>query len=243
MLMYGYVAKWKSRFVGWVALLSIIGEFVALSGVVGGSYVRLSAFFIFGMIGFVAWALMLNSDMMEEVRPVPDEFYKPLGAFNTTVRGVAPHVVEVETDSGAILFADADRVPEVACFPGSRVQVDAAVVVSPAGQGEVRADGVGVAMLLRVMGRWNNLVAAAEYELPLGSGVERFMSVVVCALIDGAIAYGLYNLSQWVGEASPWWYAARFFMAHVMFSAGATLFAATCDLDPTEGGKMRKALR
>lgn len=83
----------------------------------------------------------------------------------------------------------------------------------------------------------------AEYELPLGSGVERFMSVVVCALIDGAIAYGLYNLSQWVGEASPWWYAARFFMAHVMFSAGATLFAATCDLDPTEGGKMRKALR
>lgn len=89
MLMYGYVAKWKSRFVGWVALLSIIGEFVALSGVVGGSYVRLSAFFIFGVIGFVAWALMLNSDMMEEVRPVPDEFYKPLGAFNATVRGVA----------------------------------------------------------------------------------------------------------------------------------------------------------
>ena len=44
MLMYGYVAKWKSRLVGWVALLSIIGEFVALSGVVGGSYVRLSAF-------------------------------------------------------------------------------------------------------------------------------------------------------------------------------------------------------
>lgn len=70
MLMYGYVAKWKSRFVGWVALLSIIGEFVALSGVVGGSYVRLSAFFIFGVIGFVAWALMLKSDMMEEERPV-----------------------------------------------------------------------------------------------------------------------------------------------------------------------------
>lgn len=143
MLMYGYVAKWKSRFVGWVALLSIIGEFVALSGVVGGSYVRLSAFFIFGTIGFVAWALMLNSDMMEEERPVPDEFYKPLGAFNATVRGVAPHVIEVETDSGAVLFADTDMVPEVACFRGSRLQVDAAVVVSPAGQGEVRADGVG----------------------------------------------------------------------------------------------------
>lgn len=38
MLMYGYVAKWKSRFVGWVALLSIIGEFVACAGrVVPGS--------------------------------------------------------------------------------------------------------------------------------------------------------------------------------------------------------------
>ena len=143
MLMYGYVAKWKSRFVGWVALLSIIGEFVALSGVVGGSYVRLSAFFIFGMIGFVAWALMLNSDTMEEARPAPDEFYKPLGAFNATMRGVAPHAVEVETDSGAILFADADRVPEVACLRGSRVQVDASVVASPAGQSEVRADSVG----------------------------------------------------------------------------------------------------
>lgn len=73
--------------------------------------------------------------------------------------------------------------------------------------------------------------------------VKRGVGVIVCALIDGAIAYALYDLSQWVGEASPWWYAARFFMAHVMFSAGATLFAATCDLDPTEGGKMRKALR
>lgn len=64
---------------------------------------------------------------------MPGEFYKPLGAFNATVRGVAPHVIEVETDSGAILFADADRVPEVACLRGSRLQVDAAVVVSPAG--------------------------------------------------------------------------------------------------------------
>lgn len=36
--------------------------------------------------------------------------------------GVAPHVIEVETDSGAILFADADRVAEVACFRGSRVR-------------------------------------------------------------------------------------------------------------------------
>lgn len=143
MLLYGYVAKWKSRFVGWVALLSIIGEFVALSGAVGGSYVRLSAFFIFGMIAIVAGALMLSPDSMERARPVPDDFYKPLGTFNATVRGVAPHVIEVETDSGAILFADTDRVPEVACFRGSRVEVDASVVVSPAGQGDVRADGVG----------------------------------------------------------------------------------------------------
>lgn len=97
------------------------------------------------------------------------------------------------------------------------------------GVGQMSAAGgffaaiVAVVMLLRVMDSWNNVVAAAEYELPLGSGVARFMAVIVCALIDGAIAYALYDFSQWVGEASPWWYAARFFMAHVMFSACATL--------------------
>ena len=32
---------------------------------------------------------------------------------------------------------------EVACFRGARVEVDVAAVVSPAGQGDVRADGVG----------------------------------------------------------------------------------------------------
>lgn len=104
---------------------------------------RLSAFFIFGMIALVAGALMLSPDSMETVLPVPDEFYKPLGVFDATVRNVAPHVVEVETDSGAVLFVDAGRVPEVACFRGARVEVDASVVASPAGQGDVRADGVG----------------------------------------------------------------------------------------------------
>lgn len=143
MLLYGYVAQWKKRVVGWVAALSIIGALIAFIGVIGDPYVGLSVFFIFGMIALVAGALMLSPGSMEKVLPVPDEFYKPLDAFNATVRNVAPHVVEVETDSGAILFADADRVPEVACFRGARVEVDAAVVVSPAGQGDVRADGAG----------------------------------------------------------------------------------------------------
>lgn len=143
MLLYGYVAQWKKRVVDWVAALSIIGALIAFIGVIGDSYVRMSVFFIFGMIALIAGVLMLNPDMLDTVRPVPDEFYKPLGAFNATVRNVAPHVVEVETDSGAVLFAGADSVPEVACFRGARVEVDAAVVVSPAGQGDVRADGVG----------------------------------------------------------------------------------------------------
>ena len=123
--------------------LSIIGALVAFIGVIGDSYVRLSAFFIFGMIALVAGALMLSPDSMETVLPVPDEFYKPLGVFDATVRNVAPHVVEVETDSGAVLFVDAGRAPEVACFRGARVEVDASVVASPAGQVDVRADGVG----------------------------------------------------------------------------------------------------
>ena len=109
MLLYGYVAQWKKRVVDWVAALSIIGALVAFIGVIGDSYVRLSAFFIFGMIALVAGALMLSPDSMETVLPVPDEFYKPLGVFDATVRNVAPHVVEVETDSGAVLFVDAWR--------------------------------------------------------------------------------------------------------------------------------------
>lgn len=121
------------------------------------------------------------------------------------------------------------------------------------GVGQMSSAGgffVAVAALLAVFGvfeRWSNIVAAAEYDCRISelrdSLVMRVVTMVIEAAIGAAIAYGFYYLSEWVGEASPWWYAARFFMAHAMFSAGATLFAATCDLDPTEGGKMRKALR
>lgn len=142
MLKYGYVAKWKKAVTVGFALLSIIGAFVAPI-FVDEPLGKPLAFFTFLTVAFVAMKVSTSADMMGEERPVPDEFYKPLGAFNATVRNVAPHVVEVETDSGAVLFADADSVPEVACFRGSRVEVDAAVVVSPAGQGDVRADGVG----------------------------------------------------------------------------------------------------
>lgn len=142
MLKYGYVAKWKNRVTVGFALFSVVGAFVApifVDEPIG----KPLAFFAFLVCAFVAMMFSTSPDTMGEERPVPDEFYKPLGAFGATVRNVAPHVVEVETDSGAILFADADRVPEVACFRGSRVEVDAAVIVSPAGQGDVRADGVG----------------------------------------------------------------------------------------------------
>lgn len=140
--MYGYVAKWKKRITVGFALFSIVGAFVAPI-FVDEPVAKMPAFFLFLLLAFMSMVFSRSLDMMEEVRPVPDEFYKPLGVFDATVRNVAPHVVEVETDSGAVLFADADSVPEVACFRGSRVEVDAAVVVSPAGQGDVRADGVG----------------------------------------------------------------------------------------------------
>lgn len=142
MLKYGYVAKWKNRVTVGFALFSIIVAFVAPI-FVDEPIAKIPAFFLFSLLAFMSMAISQSPDMMEEVRPVPDEFYKPLGTFGATVRNVAPHVVEVETDSGAALFADADRVPEVACFRGSRVEVDASVVTSPAGQGDVRADGVG----------------------------------------------------------------------------------------------------
>lgn len=142
MLKYGYVAKWKNRVTVGFALFSIAGAFVApifVDEPIG----KMLAFFLFLVLGFMSMALSQSPDTMGEERPVPDEFYKPLGVFEATVRNVAPHVVEVETDSGAVLFADADRVPEVALFRGARVEVDVAAVVSPAGQGDVRAKGVG----------------------------------------------------------------------------------------------------
>ena len=140
--MYGYVAKWKNRVTVGFALFSVIGAFVApifVDEPIG----KLLAFFAFLVCAFMATMFSTSPDTMGEERPVPGDFYKPLGVFDATVRNVAPHVVEVETDSGAVLFADADRVPEVVCFRGARVEVDASVVVSPAGQGDVRADGVG----------------------------------------------------------------------------------------------------
>ena len=142
MLKYGYVAKWKNRVTVGFALFSVIGAFVAPL-FVDEPLGKPLAFFTFLVCAFAAMKVSTSPDMMGEERPVPDEFYKPLGVFDATVRNVAPHVVEVETDSGAVLFADADRVPEVACFRGARVEVDASVVASPAGQGDVRADGVG----------------------------------------------------------------------------------------------------
>ena len=142
MLKYGYVAKWKNRVTVGFALFSIIVALIAPI-FIDEPGAKASTFFFFGSLAFMSMVLSQSLDTMGEERPVPDEFYKPLGTFDATVRNVAPHVVEVETDSGAILFADADRVPEVACFRGSRVGVDASVVVSPAGQGDVRADGVG----------------------------------------------------------------------------------------------------
>lgn len=76
------------------------------------------------------------------------------------------------------------------------------------GVGQVSAAGgffaavVAVVMLLRVMDGWNNVVAAAEYEYIIGGGLARVLAIVVGVLVEGAIAYGFYYLSQWVGDAS-----------------------------------------
>ena len=172
--MYGYVAKWRKRGTVWFALFSVVGAFV-VPIFVDEPIAKIPAFFVFLMLAFVSMSISVSPDTMGEARPVPDEFCKPLGAFNATVRGVAPHVIEVETDSGAVLFADTDRVPEVACFRGSRVQVDASVVVSPAGQGEVRADGVG------------GFVDARECKCAAGYGAD--------------VAMGDESRSKWGGKA------------------------------------------
>lgn len=117
------------------------------------------------------------------------------------------------------------------------------------GVGQVSAAGgffaavVAVVMLLRVMDGWNNVVAAAEYEYIIGGGLARVLAIVVGVLVEGAIAYGFYYLSQWVGDASPWWYVARFFMVNTLFSLWMIVFACVCDVDTSEGKKMRKALR
>lgn len=109
---------------------------------------------------------------------------------------------------------------------------------------------VAVAALLAVFGvfaRWSNIVAAAEYDCRISelrdSTVTRVVTTVIAAVIDAAIAYGFYYLSEWVGDASPWWYVARFFMVNTLFSLWMTVFACVCDIDASEGKRMRKALR
>ena len=117
------------------------------------------------------------------------------------------------------------------------------------GVGQMSAAGgffaaiVAVVMLLRVMDGWNNVVAAAEYEYIIGSSRARVLAIVVGALVEGAIAYGFYYVSQWVGDASPWWYVARFFMVNTLFSLWTIVFACVCDIDTSEGKRVRKALR
>lgn len=114
------------------------------------------------------------------------------------------------------------------------------------GVGQMSAAGgffaavVAVVMLLRVMDVWNNVVAAAEYECVIGSGRARVLAIVVGALVEGAISYGFYYVSQWVGDASPWWYVARFFMVNTLFSLWMIVFACVCDIDTSEGKKMRR---
>ena len=184
--MYGYVAKWKNRVTVGFALFSVIGAFVAPL-FVDEPLGKPLAFFTFLVCAFAAMMVSTSPDMMGEERPVPESFYKPLGAFNATVRNVAPRIVEVETDSGAVLFADADSVPEVACFRGSRVEVDASVVTSPAGQGDVRADGVGGFVDAR------NCKCTADYgadvamgDVPRGkwNGKARFYAVTAVRAAD-----------------------------------------------------------
>lgn len=87
------------------------------------------------------------------------------------------------------------------------------------------------------------LLPPPNNEYIIGSGRARVLAIVVGALVEGAIAYGFYYLSQWVGDASPWWYVARFFMVNTLFSLWMIVFACVCDVDTSEGKRVRKALR
>ena len=109
MLVYEHIAAWEKKATNVVCVLLIVGAAVIL--IVGSSFPMVAASF-FGVVLLCAYFVVLirviAPDMMRKVLPVPDDFYKPLGVFDATVRNVAPHVVEVETDSGAVLFVDAD---------------------------------------------------------------------------------------------------------------------------------------
>ena len=73
--------------------------------------------------------------------------------------------------------------------------------------------------------------------------MARVVSTVIAAVIGAAIAYGFYCLSEWVGEGSPWWYVARYVMAHAVFSAWSNAFCGVFALDAAGGKKMRKLSR
>lgn len=109
---------------------------------------------------------------------------------------------------------------------------------------------VAVAALLAVFGvfaRWSNIVAAAEFGCRISESrdslVARVVSTVIAAVIGAAIAYCFYCLSEWVGEGSPWWYVARYVMAHAVFSAWSNVFCGIFALDTAGGKKMRKLSR
>ena len=124
-------------------------------------------------------------------------------------------------------------------------------VVSGVGQmSSVGGFFVAVAALLAVFGvfaRWSNIVAAAECGCRISESRDslgaRVVSTVIAAVIGAAIAYGFYCLSEWVGEGSPWWYVARYVMAHAVFSAWSNVFCAVFALDAAGGKKMRKLSR
>lgn len=186
MLVYGHIADWKNKAINIVGGLMAVGGIAALViGVASDDALPALVGFAFLLFGLIL--LVIRLDGLEVVRPVPESFYKPLGAFYATVRNVAPHVVEVETDSGAVLFADADMVPEVACFRGARVEVDASVVTSPAGQGDVRADGVGGfvdARNCKSTASYAASVALGDEPRSKWSGKARFYAVTAVRAID-----------------------------------------------------------
>lgn len=109
---------------------------------------------------------------------------------------------------------------------------------------------VAVAALLAVFGvfaRWSNIVAAAECGCRISESrdslVARVVSTVIAAVIGAAIAYGFYCLSEWVGEGSPWWYVARYVMAHAVFSAWSNAFCGIFALDSAGGKRLRRMFR
>lgn len=121
------------------------------------------------------------------------------------------------------------------------------------GIGSVSAAGgflVAVPVLLMAFGkvaRWNNIVAAAEYDCRISesrdSVVTRVVTTVIAAAISAAVAYFFYYLSGLAGEGSAWWYVARYLMAGSVFAAWSNVFCGLFALDSAEGKRMRRAFR